>query len=187
MSTWMRGTRRRGAIALVAIVVAACAQFTVRADRDQSADFTRYRSFGWIPIADAPPADQDTGSRGLNKRVYSAVERELQRDGYRPAASADADLLLTYRILKEDGFDDAHIPYAAQWHRGAYLRAVHESEHSYDRGTLIIDAVDRAENALVWRGSASARLLPHLSYDDRAKRAEAAVAKILETFPVRPK
>lgn len=177
----------RTAIVVAAIVASACTQFTVRSEPRADADFARYRTFAWMPIADAPPIDQDTGSRGLNNRIYSAVEHQLQRDGYAPAAPADADLLFTYRVLREDGFDDAHIPYAAQWHRGSYLAATHASEQSYERGTLIVDAVDRRENALVWRGAASARLLPHLSYEKRAARAEDAVAKILATFPVRAK
>jgi hypothetical protein len=178
---------RRAAIALLAAVVAACTQFAVRSDRSATADFARYRTFAWMPIADAPPIDQDTGSRGLNNRLYSAVEQQLQRDGYVPAASADADLLFTFRILREDGYDDAHVPYAAQWHPGAYVELAHASDQSYERGTLIVDAVDRREDKLVWRGSASARLLPHLSYEKRAERAEDAVAKIFATFPVRTK
>jgi len=175
----------RAAIALGAVVASACTQFTVHADRNPSADFARYRSFAWMPIAAAPPADQDTGSRGLDKRIYGAVEREMRRSGYTPATDADADLLLTFRILKEDGYDDAHIPYAAQWHGGAYREALHASDQTYERGTLIVDAVDRQKNTLVWRGSASARLLPHLEYQKRAERAETAIAKILATFPVR--
>jgi hypothetical protein len=181
------GSRLRAAITLVAVVTSACSQFTVRADRNPSADFGRYRSFAWMPVAAAPPADQDTGSRGLDKRIYSAVEHELERSGYAPVPSGEADLLFTFRILREDGFDDAHIPYAAQWTRGSYVRALHASDDAYDRGTLIVDAVDRAQNSLVWRGSASARLLPHMSYEKRAERAETAVAKILATFPVHAK
>ncbi len=187
MPTPTQRRRLRVAIALFAIAAAACTQFTVHSDRSTTADFTRYRTFAWMPIADAPPIDQDTGNRGLNNRLYSAVEHQLQRDGYVPAASADADLLFTYRILREDGYDDAHVPYAAQWHRGAYVELAHASDQSYERGTLIVDAVDRRENKLVWRGSASARLLPHLSYEKRAARAEDAVEKIFATFPVRGK
>jgi hypothetical protein len=182
-SSWKRSL----AIALVSVVVAACTKFAVRTDRKPDADFTRYRTFAWMTIAASPPNDQDTGSRGLDKRIYSAVEVALQRAGYVPASSGDADLLLTFRILKEDGYDDEHIPYAAQWRRGAYLEAMHASPDSYERGTLIIDAVDRAENTLAWRGSASARLLPHMSYDKRAERAEDAVAQIMATFPARAK
>ena len=187
----MRSSIRRNgplaAIALVAVVASGCTKFTVQADRNPSADFTRYRTFAWMPIAQAPPVDQDTGSRGLDKRIYSAVELDLQRDGYAPAVTTDADLLFTFRVLKEDGWDDAHIPYAAQWTRGSYASAMHASDQSYERGTLIVDAVDRRDNVLVWRGSASARLNPQMSYEKRAARAEEAVAKILASFPVRAK
>ena len=175
----------RTAITLIAVAVSACTQFTVRADKNPDTDFTRYRTFAWMPIAAAPPRDQDTGSRGIDKRIYSAVEGELQRRGYAPESNATADLLVTFRLLKTDGYDDAHISYTAQWHRHAYREALHAKGDSYDRGTLLVDVVARADKALVWRGSASARLLPHRSYDERVARAEAAVAKILETFPAR--
>src|SRR6185503_10535511 len=173
----------RTAIMLVVVVGAGCAQFTIRADRNPATDFARYRTFAWMPIAAAPPADQDAGGRGLENRIYSAVEGELQRRGYAPAASGAADLLVTFRILRNDGFDDADIPYAAQWHRGAYVAALHASDDTYVRGTLIVDAVDRTQNMLVWRGSASARLLPHASYEKKVDRAESAIAQILATFP----
>ena len=185
MTTATHKAALRGAIAVIALAAAACTQFTIRTDRNPAGDFTRYRTFAWMPIAAAPPTDQDTGDRGLNNRVYSAVEAEMQRRGYTPTPSAGADLLVTFRLLRTDGYDDADIPYAAQWHRGAYREAVHASDDTYVRGTLIIDAVDRAENVLAWRGSASARLLPHLSYETRVERAETAIAKILATFPAR--
>jgi hypothetical protein len=185
MTTATPGTVRRVVIALVAIAASGCTQFTIRTDRNPAADFSRYRTFAWMPIAASPPDDQDTGSRPLDNRVYSGVEAELQRRGYTPAPSEGADLLLTFRVLRTDGYDDADIPYAAQWHRGAYLEAVHASHDSYVRGTLIVDAVDRTENLLVWRGSASARLLPHISFEKRKERVETAVTKILATFPAR--
>ena len=177
--------RLRAALVLGAIALAACAQFTIRADRNPDADFGRYRTFAWMPLAAAPPLDQDTGSRGLDKRVYSAVELAMQQKGYVPASSEDADLLMTFRILKQEGYQDEHIPYAAQWHRGAYMEAYHATPDVYERGTLVIDAVDRAEKSLAWRGSASARLLPHVSYEKRVKRAEAAISQVFEKFPAR--
>ena len=173
------------AIALAGVLATGCSQFTIRADRSPGVDFARYRTFAWMPIAAAPPDDQDTGSRGLNDRIYSTVEAELQRRGYVPAASDAADLVMTFRILRQDGYDDAHIPYAAQWHRGAYQQALHASSDSYVRGTLVIDAVDRTGRALVWRGSASARLLTHTSPERTLKRAEAAVAQTMKDFPAR--
>src|SRR5258705_356041 len=123
MTTHKRALRT--AIMLVAVVGSGCTQFTIRTDQNPAADFAGYRTFAWMPIAAAPPADQDAGGRGLENRIYSAVEGELQRRGYAPAASSAADLLVTFRILKDDGFNDADYPYAAQWHRGSYMQALH--------------------------------------------------------------
>jgi hypothetical protein len=175
----------RPALALAAIAVTGCAQFTVRSDRAPDADFARYRTFAWMRHAEAPPGDQDTGSRGLDNRIYSAVETELQRKGYAPAEHDAADLLATFRILQRDGYEEAHVAYGTQWYRGAYLDAMHASPDSFVRGTLIIDLVDRTGKTLVWRGAASARLLPHTSYEATVERAQAAVTKTFETFPAR--
>ena len=169
----------------LAVVASGCTQFTVRADRNPDADFARYRTFAWMPIAMAPPADQDMGGRSITDRVYSDVETVLQHRGYTPAPSTSADLLITFRLLRTEGYDESYVPYSAAWYRGAYRDALHASADSYTRGTLIIDAVDRAENSLVWRGSASARLLSQPSYERQADRAQDAVAKILASFPSR--
>lgn len=183
MTTSARTTRT--AIALLALVASGCAQFTVRADQNPGTDFTRYRTFAWMPIAASPPEDQDTGSRALNDHIYSTVETELERRGYAPAPSATADLLVTFRILQQDGYEDAHIPYGAQWYRGAYLEAIHASPDTYERGTLVIDVIDRVANTLVWRGTASARLLPDTSFGATVERAEAAVSQTMKPFPAR--
>src|SRR6185436_5918930 len=103
MTTAKYETALRKVIPLVALVAAACTQFTIRTDQNPAEDFARYRTFAWMPIATAPPTDQDTGDRGINNRIYSAVEGELQRRGYTPTPSAGADLLVTFRLLKNDG------------------------------------------------------------------------------------
>jgi hypothetical protein len=172
-------------LALAILVIAGCSQFTVRANRDPAADFGRYRSFAWLPLAAAAPDDQTTGDRALDKRIYEAIEGEVQKKGYVPAASDKADLLLTYRLLRTDGYQEPKLPYAAQWHRGAYMEAYHASPDTYERGTLIIDVVDRAQSELVWRGLASARLQPHTSYDSTVKRARAAIEQTLASLPAR--
>ena len=174
----------RPAICLLAIPAASgCSQFTVRADRNPAADFARYRTFAWMAIAEARPGDQTTGHRGIDDRIYTDIEREMQRHGYAPGANADADLLLTFRLLKDARYDDADVTYGAQWHHGVYLDALHASPDAYDRGTLMVDVVDRTQNLLVWRGSAASRLLPHFSYERRVKRASDAVKKIFAKFP----
>src|SRR5262245_34124797 len=145
MTTATHRDALRAAIVLMAVVGSGCTKFTIHADRNPDADFARLRTFAWMPLAAAPPGDQDAGGRGLENRIYSAVERELQHRGYVPAESGAADMLVTFRILKVDGFNDADYPYAAQWTRGAYVQALHASDDSYVRGSLIVDAVDRGQ------------------------------------------
>jgi hypothetical protein len=183
--TRSRRTRYALALAAIALAVTACSKFTVQGDRAAAADFGRYRTFAWFPLANVPPDDQTTGDRALDKRIYEAIEGQMQRKGYAPAASSAADLLLTYRLLRTDGYEEPKLPYAAQWHRGAYLDAVHASPDTYERGTLIIDVVDRSSRELVWRGSASARLQLHTSYDATVKRANAAIEQTLASLPAR--
>jgi len=173
-------------LALAAIVVAGgCAQFTVRADPNPDADFSRYGTFGWLPLAAAAPIDQDTGNRGLTDHIYSTVEQEMARKGYKPAANAAADLLMTFRLLRDDGYDDNVLPYQTAWQRGTYRAALHESSTTYTRGTLMIDVVERDNNQLVWRGSASARLMSLPSYERMVERAEDAVRQIMASLPGR--
>jgi hypothetical protein len=172
-------------VVLVLATATGCAQFTIQTHPDPDVDFARYGTFGWLPLAAAAPIDQDMGSRGLTDRTYAAVETELERKGWKPAANDTADLLVTFRLLRGDGYDDSRIPYMSAWQRGTYRAALHEASSSYTRGTLIIDVLQRTGPTLVWRGAASARLLSQPSYERMVERAEAAIEQILASFPVR--
>lgn len=183
MKTPWRRTWTLGLLALA--VTMGCSQFTVRTERDPEADFSRYRSFGWLPIAQAPPMDQDTRDRALTKRIYEAVQSQLESKGYAAAASDGADLLVTFRVLMTDGYEEPHYAYSMPWRRGMYRDTLHASADSYERGSLIVDVIDRRANELVWRGSASARLLASASYEKKVSRVDAAVTQILAPLPSR--
>lgn len=173
------------ALLLLGLLATACAQFTIKAESNPAADFGRYRTFGWLASDAAPPADRDTGDRFIDARLTADIESAMQRKGYLPATAGAPDLLLTYRLVRTDAYDEPALPYGAVWRRSTYEQVLHASADSYDRGTLIVDVIDRAANELVWRGSASARLLPNLSYKQRVARAQAAVDAIFRRFPVR--
>ena len=53
----------------------------------------------------------------------------------------------------------------------------------YEQGTLLLDFVDPETRQLLWRGSASARIRPSSSPEESQKRANEAVAAMLERFP----
>jgi hypothetical protein len=71
--------------------------------------------------------------------------------------------------------------YDLGWWTNARMRGTDDHE----RGALIVDVIEANDMGLVWRGSASARLLPHGSFEKRSKRASQAVEQIMRDFPAR--
>jgi len=160
------------------VAVAACSQFTVRSDRDPDVDFSSYRTFGWLPLDIAPPADQQVPDRYIGRKVVQAIDEQLTDKGYAAASGTQPDLYVTYRLIQA-ATTNVPLSYA----RGYW--ALHASPDTYDEGTLVIDVIAVKTNTLVWRGTASARLLPTLPFDKAVARAQAAIAQTFKTFPAR--
>jgi hypothetical protein len=171
-------------VALV-LVVSGCNQFAVRSDYDRRADFTRLQTYAWLPLSEALPADQRVMDRYIDARIRSAVDKELGAKGYRPADAKDSDFLLNYRVASEPG--EAVKGMTRGDVVGWYGWPGYETfrTESYDTGTLFVAVVDPPSKHMIWIGSANARLLPHISLERRAKRVDAAIHKILGSFPPR--
>ena len=180
----MTTTTQRIALSLVLAMFLACSQFNVRSSRDPSADFTRLRTYAWLPLDQADAADQRVLDRYLDARIRTAVDRELGAKGFRPAPSGEPDFYLNYRLSTEpaDAVKGGRRPfYGPGW--GAWPGAETLLRESYDAGTLFLAALEPASRRGIWLGAARARLLPHISLEARAKRVDDAVHAILADFP----
>lgn len=181
----MRSPRAIVAVLALVLFAGACSRFSVQADADPNVDFARFTTFAWLPKDQAPPVDQWMQDRAIEKRVQSGIEAGLRAKGYRPAEGGKPDLLVTYRLTSESrsstGVPSSYSGYNLGWWSNARMMRT----DNYERGTLMVDVIDAADRDLVWRGSASARLLPHISFDKRAKRATDAVERIMKDFPAR--
>jgi hypothetical protein len=175
------------AVAGVVLVVAAgaCSRFTVQAAADPDVDFARFTTFAWLPPEQAPPRDQWLQDRAIERRVVSGVDAGLREAGYRPTQDVPPDLRVTYRLLSDShsarGVPPMYQGYDLGWWTNARMRGTDDHE----RGALIVDVIEANDMGLVWRGSASARLLPHGSFEKRSKRASQAVEQIMRDFPAR--
>jgi hypothetical protein len=186
-ATAMRESRRmqsRRCAALGLLVVAiGCSRFNVHVNRDPSVDLTQFRSWAWLPPELLEPADQRLLDRYLDRTLRATAERVLREKGYVPAAGQPPDFFLNYRLTTSD-HSSPQPPYRyglGEWWTDAAARA----RDSYDTGTLLVDAVLPRTHSLVWRGTASARLLPHASLEKSAHRTELVVEHILADFPAR--
>ena len=170
---------RRSTVLLVALTLVGCSQFDVRSDYDRQANFGRLRTFSWLPYEEAEPADQRVPDRYIDRRIRTAVETELRAKGYQPTDGTAPDFLLNYRFSREPGSAVQGNPHF----RGHWSGAQMLYEESYDDGALYLWVIDPPSRHVLWIGAASARLLPHISLERRAKRVDAVVHKLLARFP----
>jgi hypothetical protein len=149
----------------MAVIATSCASGPkVRADADPGADFSVYRSYGFVD----PLGTDRTGYRSiLTERLKQSVARELEQRGYvRDDASPDLRVNFFVNVEQKQQITTtptAAIPYDYGYYgyrTGLYEHWPAYDIHSYEytQGTLTIDLVDVERRQLVWSGVAEGRL-----------------------------
>jgi hypothetical protein len=168
-------------------------------DYNKAVDFSRFRTYRWIPksmLLRGKVPENRVADAQLEQIITTAIDRELQSRGLRPAKGDEADLLVNYLGLVSYRILDLEAARAAnrsdEWIPYKPLRPGYEgAEQGYLKryGTLSIDLVASETNALVWRGTARAAL-PSPIEDGDTERLEDAeqklgelIAKVLSEFP----
>jgi hypothetical protein len=169
----------RAFLTLLFVPITSCSTTTVSYDYDVEADFASLRTFDWWSV----PAGPGTDELAI-KRARNALNRQLQAKGFtRAAESPDFFVALhggtqTKLDIVDWGYSyGRHGPHGGYWHgRGV-------DAYEYQEGTLIVDFVDANTKELIWRGSARAVIDPDRTPEQRSKKINEAVSKLLENFP----
>lgn len=173
---------------LAALALAACAGVRVRTDYDESIDFSRLRSYGWLepPVVEAPASETDAPdpferNSLLDQRVRQAVDRELAARGF-AVAEEDPAFRLQYHVVLRDRTRIRPSPGAYYGGRYGYYGGVFAGSTSYDyqEGTLIIDFIDARTGRIAWRGWAVGT---NREGYYAPERIDESVRKILAEFP----
>lgn len=155
---------RAALLATVVTLLAACASTgpEIRVNRDQSADFGRYHTFGF-------PAETGTDRGGYSTLLTSyfktAVTREMRARGYE-FSETNPDLLVNFFVNvrhESDTRPQLGMGYGYYGYRyGLYtawpLYDVQGETVHYRVGTANIDIVDAAKKQLLWEGVAEGQL-----------------------------
>jgi hypothetical protein len=154
------------------------------------ADFTDYRTYGWLDKGTQIVHGGTTTTNDLvSRRITSSVNEVLAEKGYALAGSDEPDFLVGSHIVLEGKVDVQVVDnyYDYRWGRwyGPYGSPGYTETRvrQYTEGTLALDIVDPAKNELVWRGYARAEVSADMSPEKREARIHEAVTKILERFP----
>ena len=186
----MRFDFRHVAVLLVALLLAACATGPrVRTDYDPSADFSRYRTWGFYK----PIAMEESGySSWISDRIKDDVRREMEARGYRYVDS-DPDLQVNFQGIVREKTDVWSVPrtdyqYFYSYRRRSYFAVpvwYDETQvNQYTEGTLTVDLVDAERNRMVWTGAAIGRVT-RKTPQERLAEVDTAIASIFAQYPYR--
>ena len=171
-------------------VVRASAQ-DVRYDFDKDKDFSKYKTYKWVPIKGADQPDELTA-----KRIMSAVDTELATKGLTKTDSDNADLLVGYQTAlgteKQYTSYNTGWGYGPGWGGGWYgggmsSTTTYGSTSTVYVGQLDLSMYDPVAKQLVWRGVATKTLDPKAKPEKKEKNINKAVQKLLKKYPPQPK
>ncbi len=164
----------------------------VRYDFDKNKDFSKYKTYKWVPIKGADQPDELTG-----KKLTAAVDAELATKGLTKTDSDSADLYLGYQtaIGTEKQFTSYNTGwgYGPGWGGGWYGSGGMSTNTTYGStstvyiGQLDLSMYDPVEKQLIWRGNASKTLDPKAKPEKKEKNIAKTVKKLLKNFPPTPK
>lgn len=175
-------------IAFLLLGVSAAVAQDVRYDFDKDKDFSKYKSYKWVPIKGADLPDELT-----SKQITDAIDADLATKGLTKTDADTADLYIGYqtavRTEKEFTSYNTGWGYGGGWGRGWYgaggmaTTTTYGSTSTVYVGQLDVSIYDSAQKQLVWRGNATKTLDPKAKPDKKQKNIGKAVTKLLKNFP----
>jgi Domain of unknown function (DUF4136) len=163
----------------------------VRYDFDKDKDFSKYKTYKWVPIKGADQPDELT-----TRQVTAAFDTELATKGFTKTDSDTADLYIGFQtaIGSEKQFTSYSTDwgYGGGWGRGWYgggmgSSTTYGSTSTVYVGQLDVSVYDPAQKQMVWRGVATKTLDPKAKPEKKQKNITKAVQKLLKNFPPQPK
>ena len=175
------------------IVLSGCSSLSVNYDFNQQTDFSKYKTFNWLPFPKDMKVDE------LNRaRFVTAVEDNLAAKGINQNTS-NPDFVIATHFGKENKVDITNWGYTyapSGYYRGygyrhpgnygyagSYASTGGVSVYEYEQGTLILDVVDNKTKKLIWRATAKAIVSPASTPEKQTEKIKNAVHEILENFP----
>jgi hypothetical protein len=173
---------------LAAITLCGCASGPeIRADYDRSADFGKYRTYGFVAQAGTDAGD----FRSLSTQMLqSAASREMEARGYQ--RSDDPDLVINFKGRLEEKTEIESTPapyYGPGWGYGGWGGAywggygsTQVTTRRYNVGTLVMDVVDREKRQAVYQGGIEGVVTKEM-LQNREAAISGAVQQIFSKYP----
>jgi len=161
----------------------------VRFNFDKNADFSKFKTYKWVPIKDA-----DKVNDLVDKQIKDAVDAELATKGLTKVEGDDANLYIGYQpaVGQEKQFNSysTGYGYGPGWGGGWYggyggmgTTTTTGSTSTIYKGQLDLDMYDSEGHDIVWRGVVSKTIDPKAKPEKQQKNLAKAVTKLLKNYP----
>jgi hypothetical protein len=185
-----------GSILLAALVFAGCSS-PVHFQKDDSADFSKYKTFTWVEKTDTAKKTNDNKKNDLMEQKFKeAVTTELSKQGWR-IDNRKPDVLVSYDVLVERSSRDESDPlystpftstffnpFSRRFYN-VYYPSQFMGYNDYSRpvreGTITITMADAKTDKTVWQGWTTGEVNSH---NLTSKEINNAVKSIFRKFDV---
>ncbi len=164
---------------VMALALTGCAS-TVVTDYNDSVVFGNYATWAF-----APDAGEDAFVSLDGSRVRQAVERQLKRKAMRQVPAAEADLLVTWRIVEEERLEQSGVGLGVGFGRGNFGWGISAPPpiRTVEEGKLVVEMVDPKLEQVVWRAASRRYLRESQSPESRRALIDEVVADMFSEYP----
>ena len=188
---------------LITLTIAGCSVYTdIYTDYDRSVDFTKYKTFAWLPDRDSantPYNNQIVRNNTLNYFTHCMGERGMKAEVDSPdvlleiaVTSAKKESTVTVPVYNYNPRYYNYNPYYYPSPNSYYYRYPYTYNYTYTytyetrkveytESTITLNVIDRKQNKLVWTGRAKGDLYDPYYFQ---YNLHPAVYDILSEYPV---
>lgn len=188
-----------GALAtLISAATAGAQKIEVKTNQDPKADFTRIKTYGWLPpvpavknVAPGSLTNPTLSEEALAPHIVAAVDRNLAARGWTKTDAGTADVQVAYFAALTVGFNNTYLGeyygYVTGWANPIAPGYTPSTSASvYEKGTVIVDIVERADKRAIWRGSLMTKINQEHTLNQRIARINEGADRMFQKFPIKP-
>jgi hypothetical protein len=187
------------ALGLLLFVGVAAQKLEVKTNQDPKADFTAIKTYAWLPpapmVKNAAPgavSNPTLSQEALGPHIVAAIDRHLAARGLTQTDRDTADVNVVYFAALTVGFQQTYLGeyygYVTGWASPLALGYTPSTSSTvFEKGTVIVDMVDRASKRAIWRGTVVTRVHQEHTLQKRIERINDGAARLFQKFPIRPK
>jgi len=146
---------------------------SVNVDFDKSADFSKYKTYGWTKGTDANSAQ-------VQQFIVKFVNQQLQESGLTQVTEGEPDVYVLTHAISSQGFN-AGAAYIGlpNWGGGIIM----SDPSVYTAGTLVVDLKDPATEEPIWRAIAQDTFGANPQMGKVQKKLDKLTSRMFRNFP----